>query len=64
MAHLLYRDALNIMSGAFTPFQCADRNNAGEEAVLKYVNRIPPYAETIAYVPRVLAYYKRYRTES
>jgi soluble lytic murein transglycosylase-like protein len=35
--------------------------NAGEKAVLKYGNRIPPYAETTAYVPRVLKYYRRYR---
>ncbi len=38
--------------------------NAGEEAVLKYGNRIPPYAETLAYVPRVLAYYRKYRAGS
>lgn len=30
--------------------------NAGEQAVLKAGGRIPPYAETLAYVPRVLAY--------
>lgn len=34
--------------------------NAGEGAVLKY-GKIPPYAETQSYVPKVLAYYKRYR---
>jgi soluble lytic murein transglycosylase-like protein len=37
--------------------------NAGENAVIKYGNRIPPYAETVAYVPRVLAYYREYRPE-
>ena len=37
--------------------------NAGEGAVLKYGNRIPPYRETQAYVPRVLAFYERWRTE-
>ena len=31
--------------------------NAGEEAVRKYANRIPPYAETRDYVQRVLAHY-------
>ena len=36
--------------------------NAGEKAVMKYGNRIPPYAETTAYVPRVMSYYRRYRT--
>lgn len=30
--------------------------NAGEQAVLKAGSRIPPYPETMAYVPRVLAY--------
>jgi soluble lytic murein transglycosylase-like protein len=31
--------------------------NAGEQAVIKAGRRIPPYAETQAYVPRVLAYF-------
>jgi len=37
--------------------------NAGEGAVEKHRNRIPPFAETQKYVPKVLAYYKRYRAE-
>jgi soluble lytic murein transglycosylase-like protein len=36
--------------------------NAGEEAVMKYGNRIPPYRETVQYVPRVMSFYKIYRT--
>ncbi len=36
--------------------------NAGEGAVMKYGGTIPPYAETQAYVPRVLAFYQQYRT--
>jgi soluble lytic murein transglycosylase-like protein len=36
--------------------------NAGENAVVKYGNRIPPYSETMTYVPRVMTYYKKYRT--
>jgi soluble lytic murein transglycosylase-like protein len=35
--------------------------NAGEGAVMKHGRRIPPYPETVAYVPKVLKYYKRYR---
>lgn len=35
--------------------------NAGEQAVMKYGNRIPPYRETMAYVPKVLKFYERYR---
>lgn len=38
--------------------------NAGENAVVKYGNRIPPYSETMTYVPRVMSYYKKYRTSS
>lgn len=34
--------------------------NAGENAVVKYGNRIPPYAETMNYVPRVMKYYRKY----
>jgi len=34
--------------------------NAGEQAVMKYGNRIPPYRETLAYVPKVMEFYKRY----
>jgi soluble lytic murein transglycosylase-like protein len=37
--------------------------NAGEGAVLKYGKRIPPYRETQAYVPRVMAFYDRWRTQ-
>lgn len=35
--------------------------NAGEEAVAQYGNRIPPYRETLNYVPKVLDVYRRYQ---
>lgn len=38
--------------------------NAGEGAVEKYNRTIPPYKETEAYVPRVLAFYQKYKAES
>ncbi len=35
--------------------------NAGENAVIRHGRRVPPYAETIAYVPRVLRAYDELR---
>lgn len=35
--------------------------NAGEEAVIRYGYKIPPFLETAIYVPKVLAEYKRLR---
>ncbi len=36
--------------------------NAGEHAVIRYGNRIPPYKETQNYVRKVLNFYKGYRS--
>jgi soluble lytic murein transglycosylase-like protein len=38
--------------------------NAGEQAVLRHGSRIPPYRETTAYVPKVLAVYLKLKTLS
>lgn len=48
----LFRNNLQLVIAAY---------NAGEQAVLRHGNRIPPYRETTAYVPHVLAYYQRFR---
>jgi soluble lytic murein transglycosylase-like protein len=37
--------------------------NAGESAVIKHGNHIPPNRETRKYVPKVLGYYRKYRKE-
>lgn len=35
--------------------------NAGENAVIRNGNRIPPYAETVHYVPKVLGFYRKFQ---
>jgi soluble lytic murein transglycosylase-like protein len=35
--------------------------NAGENAVIRAGNRIPPYSETVAYVPKVIGFYRRFQ---
>jgi len=38
--------------------------NAGEGAVKRHGNRVPPYAETVAYVPMVLHLYEKLRNRA
>lgn len=37
--------------------------NAGENAVIRHGRRVPPYAETIKYVPMVLERYQRFQVQ-
>jgi len=37
--------------------------NAGENALIRYGNRIPPYVETVHYVPRVLGFYRKFQAK-
>jgi Soluble lytic murein transglycosylase and related regulatory proteins (some contain LysM/invasin domains) len=48
----MFNDNLSLALAAY---------NAGEKAVIRAGHRIPPFAETRNYVPRVLGYYTRYR---
>ena len=48
----LFRNNLDLVLAAY---------NAGEGAVMQAGNKIPPFAETRAYVPSVLTHYDRYR---
>jgi soluble lytic murein transglycosylase-like protein len=52
------RYLLNVYHGNLTLALAA--YNAGEGAVAKYNNRIPPYRETQNYVKRVLNFYKTF----
>ena len=47
----LFKGDLNLTLAAY---------NAGPAAVLKYHGQIPPYIETLHYVPKVLKYYRHF----
>ncbi len=49
----LFNNDLTLMLAAY---------NAGENAVKKYGNKIPPYKETRNYVNKVIKYYKKYKS--
>jgi soluble lytic murein transglycosylase-like protein len=49
---MMFNDNLSLALAAY---------NAGEKAVIRAGHRIPPFAETRNYVPRVLEHYSRYR---
>lgn len=52
------RELLTLFNGDLSLTLAA--YNAGPGAVHKYRNRIPPYRETMRYVPNVLKYYQQY----
>lgn len=49
----LFNHDLNLALAAY---------NAGEKSVIRYGNHIPPYRETLAYVPKVLDNYRKFST--
>ena len=38
--------------------------NSGENAVIRAGNRVPPHPETVAFVPRVIDYYRRFQARN
>ncbi len=52
------RDLLTMFKGRIDLAIAA--YNAGENAVIRYGHKIPPYAETRTYVPRVLGFYRNF----
>jgi len=56
------RDLLSMFNGNLELAIAA--YNAGENAVIRYGNKIPPYAETVQYVPKVLGFYRRFQTRA
>jgi hypothetical protein len=55
------RDLLTLFKGRVDLAIAA--YNAGENAVIRYGHKIPPYAETRTYVPRVLGFYHTFQSK-
>jgi len=53
------RDLLTMFNGNLELAIAA--YNAGENAVIRAGNRIPPYAETAQYVPKVIGFYRKFQ---
>ena len=53
------KDLLRMFSGNMELAVAA--YNAGENAVIRYGNKIPPYAETVNYVPKVMDFYRKFQ---
>lgn len=51
---LRFDNDLNLVLAAY---------NSGEANVVKYGERIPPFPETVAYVPKVMGLYRKYQRE-
>ncbi len=56
------RDLLRLFGGDVRLAVAA--YNAGENAVIRHGRRVPPYQETIKYVPMVLERYEKFRSHS
>jgi soluble lytic murein transglycosylase-like protein len=54
------RDLLTMFKGNMELAVAA--YNAGENAVIRYGLRVPPYTETLGYVPKVLDFYRKFQT--
>jgi soluble lytic murein transglycosylase-like protein len=52
------RYLMNLFNGNLSLVLAA--YNAGENTVIRYNNRVPPYQETQTYVRRVLGYFDKY----
>jgi soluble lytic murein transglycosylase-like protein len=54
------RDLLTLFNGNVELAVAA--YNAGENAVIRAGNRIPAYAETAQYVPKVIGFYRKFQS--